>query len=109
MGQLLFPHENPRLDVKGAGQEGLSKRYMNWLIFIIQVFYFSRKLKLNSIKAKKLIKQLSYQFPFFLKVSPIGFRGSLWILGKILQTFNFKFYFSRVGFCKVILRMILIV
>lgn len=78
-------------NVRGASFEGLTQQVLEFIDLYQQNILFLMEAKVNSTKAKKIIKRFSFQFPLYVEVSPVGSTGGLGFYGKTPSSFKFMF------------------
>lgn len=83
------------LNVRDVSRDGFTQEVKEFINFYHPDFLFLMETNFNNYKANRIIKRLSYHFPFPVQVSPIGFTGSLWV-GRAPLTFNFRFWIKKI-------------
>lgn len=68
--------------VRGVGNEGFTQLVREFTTLYQPDILIFMETKVNSNKAEKLLNMFSFQYPFYLEISPIGYKGGLWILWK---------------------------
>lgn len=77
---IIRSNEKFMLNVRGIGHRGFIQHVHNLDNLYHSYILFPMEIKVNSNKARIIIKKFNFFFPFLIEISPIGFTGGLWIL-----------------------------